>query len=286
VVSQYILKPRNQDETDYFNRDGNNSKRYYPYIAVNEHLFMSFAKNELGFDVPYSGIIKAKDTDYHYITKRYDRLDGVKYNQVDFAQVLNIQSKNKYKGSSEQLFEAINIKLSTKEAKLEAIRFYFYSALIQNADLHLKNIGALEISNDKYILTPLYDIASMGVYNGQTYDLGLMIYNNKPKNIRLEAFVKLAKIVGISELEFKKVARKITEIYIERIPQYIKKLQKFEKENSLPMQKSRKNKMVQFSTRLENSFNEKVISLKKLGIIDALALTKKAGGVLNVQGKK
>jgi serine/threonine-protein kinase HipA len=81
---------------------------------------MTFAKNELGFDVPYSAIVKAKDVDYHYVTKRYDRINRLKYNQVDFAQVMGIKSTDKYKSSSEALFEAINKKLSSKEAKLKA----------------------------------------------------------------------------------------------------------------------------------------------------------------------
>jgi len=58
--AEYLLKPRNKNKSNYFNTDENSKKRYYPYIAINEHLFMSFAKNELGFDVPYSGIVKAK----------------------------------------------------------------------------------------------------------------------------------------------------------------------------------------------------------------------------------
>ena len=212
--AEYLLKPRNKNKSNYFNQD--ETKRYYPYIAINEHLFMSFAKNELAFDVPYSGIIKAKDIDFHYITKRYDRINGLKYNQVDFAQVLNIQSDNKYKSSSEELFNAINIKLTSSEAKLEALKFYYYSYLIKHADLHLKNIGALEIGRKKYILTPLYDVISVGVYNGDSWDLGLSLENpyKKPKNWNLQDFYKLAKIVGISEAVFKKEARAITKKFI------------------------------------------------------------------------
>jgi len=283
--AEYLLKPRNKTQSNYFNPDENAKKRYYPYIAINEHLFMTFAKNELGFDVPYSGIVKAKDVDYHYVTKRYDRINGLKYNQVDFAQVMGIKSTDKYKSSSEELFLAINKKLSSKEGKLQALMFYYYSYLIKHADLHLKNIAALEIGNKKYILAPLYDLISVGVYNGESWDLGLALKDpyKKPKNWKLSDFYKLAKLVGVSESLFKKEARNITKTYITKMPEYIKKLEEFEKENPLPVQNTRVSSYKGFATKVNNMFQEKIISLKKLGIIEELGLVEVSGGLLAVQ---
>lgn len=285
--AEYLLKPRNKKKTNYFNQDEDGTKRYYPYIAINEHLFMSFAKNELAFDVPYSGIIKAKDTDFHYITKRYDRINGLKYNQVDFAQVLNVISDKKYRVSSEELFYAIDKKLSSKKAKLEALKFYYYSYLIKHADLHLKNIGALEIGMDKYILAPLYDVISVGIYNGDSWDLGLAMKNpsKKPKNWKLEDFYKLAKIVGISELLFRKEARAMTEKFITKIPEYIARLKEFEKRYPLNMQQTRVGSYKSFSQRVENMHKEKIIQLKKLGVIQELNLVDVAGGLLRREQK-
>ncbi len=285
--AEYLLKPRNKNKSNYLNADEDGKKRYYPYVAINEHLFMTFAKNELAFNVPYTGIIKAKDVDYHYLTKRYDRIDGLKYNQLDFAQVLSIKSTNKYKSSSEELFRAIDKKLSTKEAKLEALLFYYYSYLIKHADLHLKNIGALEIGNKKYILAPLYDLISVGIYNGKSLDLGLPMKEpfKKPKNWKLDDFYKLAKIIGISETLFRKEARAITEKYITKMPEYIKKLEDFEIYNPLPMQKTRVSSYKGFSSKIHNMFEQRVITLKKLGIIKELGLVDVAGGLLSAQKK-
>lgn len=284
-AAEYLMKPRNLYESHYFNNGVNETQRYYPYIAVNEHLFMSFAKNELGFDVPYSGIVKAKDKDFHYITKRYDRLNDLKYNQLDFAQVMGITSANKYKSSSEELFHAIESKLSSKEAKLEALKFYYYSYLIKHADLHLKNIGALEIGNNKYILAPLYDLISVGVYNGESWDLGLSMSKppKKPKNWKLDDFYKLGEIIGISKLRFKKEARVITKIFLSKMPEYIQKLKEFEMQYPLPVQKTRADSYINFSSKVENMFNEKVIQLKKLGFIVELELVDEAGGLLGAQ---
>jgi serine/threonine-protein kinase HipA len=283
--AEYLLKPRSKTQSNYFNPEENSQKRYYPYIAINEHLFMTFAKNELGFDVPYSGIVKAKDEEYHYVTKRYDRIKGLKYNQVDFAQIMGVKSTDKYKSSSEELFVAINKKLSSKKAKLKALLFYYYSYLIKHADLHLKNIAALEIGNKKYVLAPLYDLISVGVYNGESWDLALPLKNphKKPKNWKLDDFYKLAKIVGVSESLFKKEARILTKIYILKMPEYIKRLEEFEQENPLPIQKTRVSSYKGLSSKITNMFQEKIISLKKLGIIGELGLVDVAGGLLSVQ---
>ncbi|MEA1919047.1 MAG: HipA domain-containing protein [Campylobacterota bacterium] len=284
--AEYLLKPRNKKKSNYFNADDDGTNRYYPYIAINEHLFMTFAKNELGFNVPYTGIVKAKDVDFHYVTKRYDRIDGLKYNQVDFAQVLGVKSDNKYKKSSEELFRALDKKLSFKEEKLVAIKFYYYSYLIKHADLHLKNIGALEIGNKKYILAPLYDLISVGVYKGDSWDLGLGMSEpiKKPKNWKMDDFYKLAKIIGITELMFKKEARNITDIFIKEMPKYIKRLEHFEKDHPLPMQKTRMlGSYKGLALKIDNMFKERIISLKKLGFIEELNLVEESGGLLSVQ---
>lgn len=283
--AEYLLKPRNKNKSNYFNTSENSKKRYYPYIAINEHLFMTFAKNELGFDVPYTGIVKAKDIDYHYVTKRYDRINGLKYNQVDFAQVMGVKSTDKYKSSSEELFLAVNKKLSSKEAKLKALMFYYYGYLIKHADLHLKNMGALEIGNKKYILAPLYDLISVGIYNGENWDLALPLKEpyKKPKNWKLNDFYKLAKLVGVSESLFKKEARNITQIYITKMPEYIKRLEEFEKKNPLAVQNTRVSSYKGFSHKVNNMFQEKIIMLKKLAIIEELGLVEVSGGLLSVQ---
>jgi serine/threonine-protein kinase HipA len=293
--AEYLLKPRNKKKHNYFHVDDDGTKRHFPYIAFNEHLFMSFAKNELGFNVPYTAIVKAKDIDFHYITKRYDRYKGLKYPQKDFAQVLNVLSKNKYKSDSQTLFEAIDKTLMNKEQKLEALRFYFYSYLIKHADLHLKNIAALNIGNNKYILSPLYDLISIGIYNGDAYDIGLGMKSpyKKPKNWHIDDFYRLGSIIGITPIAFKKEARKITKIFLQKMPEYIQKVQEFEKIHPLPMQQTRDSKSnVTFSKRLTSMFENKIIQLKKNGIIQELkrqvdcSMQKKTDGTKSYYGSK
>ena len=92
----YILKPYSKPKA---NKDNDN---YFPHISLNEHLFMSFAKNTLGFRVPYSAIVKnKKDEEFHYIVKRFDRLGLHRYAKSTFAVFLGLRSENKYDTTSE-----------------------------------------------------------------------------------------------------------------------------------------------------------------------------------------
>lgn len=283
--SDYLLKPMNRDLADYFNNDPimkGTKKHYYPLLALNEHLFMSFAKNELGFDVPYSGIVYAEH-DFHYIVKRYDRYDTFKYSHWDLGQLLAVQSRHKYDVSSEALFEKLNTTLYDDKAKREALRFYFYSYLIKHADLHVKNISVLEALQDKYVLSPLYDVISVGVYNAKAYDLGLNFINpmQKPVNLRLKRFYGLAEILGITQEQFKKDAYHVMKAFIIKMPEYIDKTKTLEISYDLRFNKTRKG-YINFSDRLENIYNERIITLKKLGVLEELGLVDLAGGPLKV----
>ncbi len=70
------------------------------------------------------------------------------------------------------------------------------------------------------------------------------------------------------------------------MPKYIEKLKEFEKSNPLPMQKTRVDKNKSFSFRVENMLLERVIKLKKLGVIEELNLVEVAGRLLSAQKKK
>ena len=145
----YLLKPFNKNIGEYFG----DKKSYYPQVLVNEHLFMSFAKLELGFDVPYNALIY-HNNNFHYLIKRFDRYDEFRYEQYNFGQLLNIPSKNKYNASSDEVFKKANEIFKDKTSKIELLRFYFYSYIIQHSDLHVKNIAILNIGKQTFTLSP------------------------------------------------------------------------------------------------------------------------------------
>ena len=253
----YLLKPYNLESAIYNFRDKNQT--HLPYLGLNEHLFMSFAKNEYEFDVPWSGVV-AGDKDFHYIVKRYDRYGGYKYEQRDFAQIMSIKSNQKYFTTSERLFNAIATIIKSKEERLRFLEFYLFSFVIEHADLHLKNISIINIGRDKYRLSPLYDLISNGVYRGDSDELGLPL-GGKKRNISIDDFYALAERIGISKLQTKKSAKKIVDIFVEKFPQYIKLSSQIELFEGLKIQKNRYN-FGDFRSYLDRFYRRRVKRLE------------------------
>ncbi len=263
----YLLKPYNSESAIYNFRDKNQT--HLPFMGLNEHLFMSFAKNAYGFDVPWSGVVAGK-RDFHYVVKRYDRYEGYKYEQRDFAQIMNIKSDQKYFTTSERLFDAIGEVVKTKEERVRFLEFYFFSFIIEHADLHLKNISILNIGRDKQRLSPLYDLISNGVYRGNSDELGLAL-GGKKRNISMDSFYQLSTRFGISRLQTKKIAKRVIGIFIEEFPDYIGTSSRIENFDSLSIQKNRYS-FGDFSTELQKFYDRRIESLQHRGFLKELGL--------------
>ena len=263
----YLLKPYNVESAIYNFKDKN--QVHLPFMGLNEHLFMSFAKNAYGFDVPWSGIIEGEN-DFHYVVKRYDRYDGYKYEQRDFAQMMNIKSDQKYFTTSEKLFDTINEVVKSKEERIKFLEFYFFSFIIEHADLHVKNISILNIGRDKQILSPLYDLISNGVYRGDSDELGLTL-GGKKKNISLESFYQLARRIGISKLQTKKIAKTMIRIFIDEFPNYVEACDQITAFKNFKVQKNRVS-FCKFSNDLDKFYNRRIESFKQREILSELGL--------------
>ena len=277
----YLMKPLNRTMTDYFARDENKQKRYYPFLALNEHLFMTFAKNELKLNTPYSGIMFSKDGDFHYIVKRYDRYEQYAYGQYDMAQLLNIPSDKKYKTDTLALLHAFTKKVKDEKSLLDMFKFQIYSSLVQHSDFHAKNVSVLDAGKEKYILAPLYDVISVGVYNGKAHDLGLPLSKKSHKygKYTVEDYLMMADTLGIGKSKAKIVLNQTIDIYLEQFPSYIQKTIDFEKKYDLKIQDTRMSKKL-FSTQMQSMHDRKLIQLKKQGVLQDLGLVEKYGGIL------
>jgi serine/threonine-protein kinase HipA len=225
---------------------------------------MSFAKNAYGFDVPWSGVV-AGERDFHYIVKRYDRYDGYKYEQRDFAQIMNIKSDQKYFTTSERLFDAIAEVVKSKDERVRFLEFYIFAFVIEHADLHVKNISIINIGRDKYRLSPLYDLISNGVYRGDSDELGLPLCG-KRHHIGFDDFYELSARLGISRLQTKKSIKKIVDIFVEKFPHYIEMSKKIKLFDELKVQKNRYS-FGNFSDNLEKFYSRRIKSLKQRGFL-------------------
>ena len=261
---EYFIKPYHPQKADP------KSAYYFPHIAINEHLHMSFAKNELGFDVPESGLFKRKEEkEYHYIIKYFDRYKGYKFQRKEFASYLGLDSHNKYRTSSEKLFAMASKVLFREEDRLRMLEYYFYSFVIKHEDMHTKNISTL-YDNGKLFLAPLYDIATTGFYNGiYNYESHLPI-NGKQTNIRLKDFLVLVKKIDVPKKLFLQRASFILQTYKEKMPKYIQRISKLEEsyfyEKERPNAQNREvkiKKRVLLQERMLEAFYERIEILEK-----------------------
>ena len=259
LSAHYLLKPYASDKRI----------KNTPYLALNEHLFMSFAKNELELDAPFTAIVPGENYDFYFLTKRYDRYKGYKYKQYDFAQQLNIESEDKYDISIISILEKFNIIVQDKKSKESVYRFFIYASLIKHGDLHAKNIGLIEVGNNHWSLAPLYDIISTYVYEGKkSDDFGIVFdYTNpKKRKISYKEYLKMGEILELSISKSEQILKDTINRFQIYFPKYIKATKVFEEQLKYPQFLSKK---------LISLYNEKNIELDKLGVLNKVGLKRK-----------
>ncbi len=138
--------------------------------------------------VPHS-LIRLQSGNLAYLTKRIDRLDGLKIPMEDMCQLTEKMTEHKYLGSYELI--AKTIRRYSAVAQYDVISFYelvLFSFLTGNADMHLKNFSLYRASDAGYTLAPAYDLVATALVNpDDDEDLALTL-NGKKKKIRMSDF--------------------------------------------------------------------------------------------------
>lgn len=261
----YFIKPYNKDYTDP------QAQKYIPYLSVNEHLHMSFAKNELGFDVPWSAIIKDGE-DWHYIIKRFDKYQNSVFAKTNVSSLMGLNSETKYDTSTEKMAQRVAKELLDKKERMIFLHYLFYSLLIVHEDMHTKNLSIMYTKNRSF-MSPLYDVATTVLYDScYGYESHLTI-NGKQQNIRPNDFKVICQKLDVSFSDFLRLARETALIYADKMPYYIERLKTLGSMpffTRKPISSYSKDKRVlkeemEFSDILEKKFFERVEKLKEFG---------------------
>jgi len=210
---RYILKPQPNSEFKNFND-----------IPANEHLSMHISSSVFKIDTAKSALIRFKDGELAYITKRFDYIpkeDNIKYDQEDFCSVLNTNSatagKNyKYESSYEEIAIAIDKYVAaSRVAQEDFLRRVILNFLLSNGDAHLKNFSLIRVGKEMK-LSPSYDILNtrMHVDDGEMA-LDLLKeseFTSAYDGLGFYSYVdiqELSKRQGIKTKRFKKIIDKI-----------------------------------------------------------------------------
>ncbi|MEI6809721.1 MAG: HipA domain-containing protein [bacterium] len=197
---EYILKPVPSADIPVMKMD----------VPANEHVTMQIASQVFDISTAVNACIFFSDGEPAYITKRFDRREGVKIGQEDFCQLSNRTEETsgrnyKYDGSYEEAGRILKqyCKAYPIEVEMLFARIVF-NYLISNGDAHLKNFSLLESEFGDHILTPAYDMICTSLHFPHEGRTALDLFDSfETESFRQNAFygrqdfLKLAEFYGM-----------------------------------------------------------------------------------------
>lgn len=206
-MGMYILKPKPS------------TSRKPEQMPANEHLTMQIARQVYDIETAENALIFFANGDPAYITKRFDRVNGTKLAQDDFASLAGRTPQThgehyKYEGNCLELFQLMEkfVPAYTIEAP-KLLKLLVFNYLFSNGDAHFKNFSLLETPMGDYRLSPAYDLLNSRIHIKDA-DFALteeVLPKNLAKGKISAQFSLLAEMAGIS----KKVSGGIMELMSE-----------------------------------------------------------------------
>jgi len=191
----YILKPQTE---------------MYPFLPEVEQLTMCLAE-QLGIQVVPHSLIRMRDGEFCYITRRIDRNpSGDKIPMEDLCQLSERQTEYKYKSSYEQVAKVIRKFSSVPE--MDLTRYYellIFCWLTGNNDMHLKNFALYNPTGDEFRLTPAYDLLNAAIVNPSDPEELALTLNAKKRKIKKEDFVQAMQKSELSDKVIDNIFRRV-----------------------------------------------------------------------------
>lgn len=170
----YIIKPQND---------------LFPQLPENEDVTMRMAK-AFGLEVPFHGMLYAKDGSLSYFIKRFDRYGkGKKWAIEDFAQLTGNTRDTKYRFTMEKLIPVLDEYCSFPAIeKADFFKRILFCYVTGNEDMHLKNFSLIT-QKGKTTLTPIYDFlnSTIAIKNPEE-EIALML-KGKKSNLKAADFI-------------------------------------------------------------------------------------------------
>lgn len=170
----YIIKPQND---------------LFPELPQNEDVTMRMAK-VFGLDVPFHGMLYAKDGSLSYFIKRFDRYGkGKKLATEDFAQLTGNTRDTKYRFTMEKLVPVIDEFCSFPAIeKADFFKRILFCYVTGNEDMHLKNFSLIT-KNEKITLTPVYDFLNSSITIKNPEEEIALTLKGKKSNLKASDFI-------------------------------------------------------------------------------------------------
>ncbi|WP_026976890.1 HipA domain-containing protein [Flavobacterium tegetincola] len=177
IVDQFgtfIIKPQND---------------LFPQLPENEDVTMRMAK-VFGLEVPFHGMLYAKDGSLSYFIKRFDRYGkGKKLATEDFAQLTGNSRDTKYNFTMEKLIPVLDEFCSFPAIeKADFFKRILFCYVTGNEDMHLKNFSLIT-KDGKTTLTPVYDFLNSTISLKNPQEEMALTLKGKKSNFRPSDFL-------------------------------------------------------------------------------------------------
>lgn len=151
-------------------------------VPANEHLTMQIASQVFGIETAANALVTLADGEFAYVTRRFDRRNGVRLDMEDFCALANqspqTHGKNyKYDGSYEGLGRILRRYCPAYRVEVEKlfVRVVFCYAF-GNGDAHLKNFSLFTSPDGDPVLTPAYDLLASSLHLPNESPLALDLF--------------------------------------------------------------------------------------------------------------
>ncbi len=181
----------------------------YPDVPANEFSMLQWAR-ESGLEVPDCELVQISEIDglppdlgfretSALAIRRYDRSEGRRIHQEDFAQVLGLYPWDKYDRFNYETIGNVVRAVAGPEALVEYARRLAFVVLSGNGDAHHKNWSLLYPDGCRAALTPAYDLVFTQAYIERD-QLALNLRKSKSfSDVTLESFRHLARRAAVDE---------------------------------------------------------------------------------------
>ena len=194
----------------------------FPYLPEVEQLTMCLA-DQFGIQTVPHSLIRMKDGELCYITRRIDRLpSGEKVAMEDFCQLSERLTEYKYKSSYEQVAKVIQRYSFIPEMDLTRyFELLIFCWLTGNNDMHLKNFALYKPTEEGFRLTPAYDLLNAALVNPNDQEELALTLNARKKKIKRADFVQAMQKADLSD----KVINNIFRRFHQKVPKWLETIQ-------------------------------------------------------------
>ena len=148
----------------------------------------------------------------HFMTKRFDRVDGKKVHMQSLGAIAHISYKEPALCSYEMTAQYMReLKLTMKEIEQFFSRMVF-NCLAVNQDDHVKNISFLMNRSGEWSLAPAYDVTFSYNPTNKWLRAHQMIINQKNRDIQLTDMLEVGKKMGIRKSKCMEIILKISNV--------------------------------------------------------------------------